>query len=90
MKTFTPFECLAGGGRLASTPLSMHSEMMAIHSALSASSTLASSAVSSKKSCSKLSSDSKRKTRLRRDVIKSYVEAVCKLSLLEAPETGSG
>jgi hypothetical protein len=49
MKTFTPFECLAGGGRLASTPLSMHSEMMAIHSALSASSTLASSAVSSKK-----------------------------------------
>ncbi|KAI9877766.1 MAG: hypothetical protein M1830_002896 [Pleopsidium flavum] len=42
--TFTPFEepAIGGGGHLANTPLSMHSEMMAIHSALSLSGTLAS------------------------------------------------
>ncbi|KAF2828543.1 hypothetical protein CC86DRAFT_454310 [Ophiobolus disseminans] len=44
-KTFTPFEMMAGGGKLVNTPLSMHSEMMAIHSALSVASTVASSAV---------------------------------------------
>ncbi|KAH3917613.1 hypothetical protein HBH56_042670 [Parastagonospora nodorum] len=37
-KTFTPFEMTTGGGKLANTPLSMHSEMMAIQSALSAAS----------------------------------------------------
>jgi hypothetical protein len=58
----------------------MHSEMMAIHSALSAG-TLASSAGSSKKPCFKLSSDSKRKARLRREAIKVYAENVCKAAL---------
>ncbi|MCJ1396894.1 hypothetical protein MMC11_000084 [Xylographa trunciseda] len=73
--TFTPFESLAsdfsGGGRhLANTPLSMHSEMMAIHSVLSTSSTLASqsSARSARwliKPCFKLQGGSKRQLRLR-------------------------
>jgi hypothetical protein len=80
-KTFTPFESMGGGGRLVNTPLSMHSEMMAIHSALSASSTLASGAVFSEKPCFKLSGDSKRKSRLRRDAIKSYVQSVCEAAL---------
>ena len=82
--TFTHFENMNGGGKLANTPLSMHSEMMAIHSALSASSTLASSAVSYQKPCFKLSGDSKRKSRLRRDAIKSYVEAVCRAALAQS------
>ncbi|KAF1841915.1 putative isomerase YbhE [Cucurbitaria berberidis CBS 394.84] len=80
-KTFTPFETMNSGGKLANTPLSMHSEMMAIHSALSASSTMTSSILSSQKPCFKLSGDSKRKARLRRDAVKSYVEAVCKAAL---------
>ncbi|KAJ4377852.1 hypothetical protein N0V83_000682 [Neocucurbitaria cava] len=78
---FTPFETLNGGGKLANTSLSMHSEMMAIHSALTASSTMASSAMSYQKPCFKLLGDSKRKARLRRDAINSYVEAVCKAAL---------
>lgn len=57
-KTFTPFEAMSGGGgSLANTPLSMHSEMMAIHAALAACSTELSSAVSSQKLCFKLSGD---------------------------------
>tara|TARA_R110002003_G_scaffold44_19_gene3426 strand:- start:5213 stop:5689 length:477 start_codon:yes stop_codon:yes gene_type:complete len=57
-KTFTPFETMTGGGgRMANTPLSMHSEMMAIHTAFAACSTVASSAVSSQKPCFKLSGD---------------------------------
>jgi len=83
-KTFTPFESIGGGGKLANTPLSMHSEMMAIHSALSASSTLASSAVSSEKPCFKLSGDSKRKSRLRREAINSYVKAICEAALAQS------
>jgi len=83
-RTFTPFENMGGGGKLANTPLSMHSEMMAIHSALSASSTLASSAVSSEKPCFKLSGDSKRKSRLRREAINSYVKAICEAALAQS------
>jgi hypothetical protein len=79
-KTFTPFEMTTGGGKLANTPLSMHSEMMAIQSALSAASCAASSAVSFQKSCFKLSGDSKRKARLRREAVKLYVETVCKFA----------
>ncbi|KAL1610001.1 hypothetical protein SLS60_001666 [Paraconiothyrium brasiliense] len=75
---FTPFEAM-GGGKLANTPLSMHSEMMAIHSALSASTTLVSMAVSSQKPYFKLSGGSKRKARLRRDAVKTYVETINKL-----------
>ena len=83
-KTFTPFESMGGGGKLANTPLSMHSEMMAIHSALSASSTLAFSAVSSEKPCFKLSCDSKRKSRLRRKSINTYVKAICEAALAQS------
>jgi hypothetical protein len=79
-KTFTPFEGM-GGGPHANTPLSMHSEMMAIHSALSASGTSASTALSCQKPCSKLSGGSKRKARLRRDALKTYVNAVCQAAL---------
>jgi len=79
-KTFTPFEMTTGGGKLANTPLSMHSEMMAIQSALSAASCSVSSAVSSQKPCFKLSGDSKRKARLRREAVKLYVETVCKFA----------
>jgi Cytidine and deoxycytidylate deaminase zinc-binding region len=73
---FVPFEG-TGGGPHANVPLSMHSEMMAIHSALAASSTLASSTLSSQKPSFKLSGPSKRKTRLRNEALKSYVERVC-------------
>ncbi|KAJ4350146.1 uncharacterized protein N0V89_008767 [Didymosphaeria variabile] len=87
--TFTPFEAM-GGGKLANTPLSMHSEMMAIHSALSASTTLVSTAVSSQKPYFKLSGDSKRKARLRRDAIKTYVETICKVAFAQPAEQRSG
>ena len=85
-KTFTPFESMGAktGGKYAHTPLSMHSEMMAIHSAISASSTLASTAVSSQKPYFKLSGDSKRKARLQREAIKIYVEIVCKAALTQS------
>lgn len=84
-QTFTPFETMTGGGgKLANTPLSMHSEMMAIHSALSASSTVACSVVSSQKPCFKLSGSSKRKARLRREAVKSYVETVCRAAIAQS------
>ncbi|KAF2431176.1 hypothetical protein EJ08DRAFT_678478 [Tothia fuscella] len=75
-KTFTPYEGM-GGGPHANVPLSMHSEMMAIHSALARSSTLASTAVSSIKPSFKLPGHSKRKARLRTEALKAYVESVC-------------
>jgi deoxycytidylate deaminase len=74
--TFTPFEA-TGGGHNANTPLSIHSEMMAVHSALAASSTLSSNAFSCEKPCFKLPRSDKRKARLRREVLASYVKAVC-------------
>jgi deoxycytidylate deaminase len=83
-KTFTPFENIVGGGKLANTPLSMHSEMMAIHSALSASSTQASNVVSSEKPRFKLPGDSKQKSRLRREALQSYVEVVCQSALAQS------
>jgi deoxycytidylate deaminase len=84
-KTFTPFESMTGGGRLANTTLSMHSERMAIHSALSVANTAVSSAVSSEKPCFKLSGCSdKRKARLRQEAIKNYVKTVCKQALLQS------
>lgn len=96
---FTPFETVdgMGGGHHANTPMSMHSEMMAISSALSSSSTLAASTVSHLQPCFKLSGSSKRKFRLRQGAIKSYVERVCK-DVLEAqqqrqrqrPQQGAG
>ena len=70
-----------GRGCLANSPLSMHSEMMAIQSALSLSSNTASygsarsSAFLEKPGLSKLSSRGKRDLRLRN--LKSYVDTVC-------------
>jgi deoxycytidylate deaminase len=55
-RSFTPFEHTTGGGKLANTPLSMHSEMMAIQSALSVAGSAASGTVSFQKSCCKLQS----------------------------------
>ena len=82
--TFVPFEGMNGGaGHHANTPLSMHSEMMAIHSALAQSSTLASTTVSSIKPSFKLPGKSKRNKRLRNEQIKAYVEAVCRAALEE-------
>ena len=78
--TFTPFEGPMGGHH-ANSPLSMHSEMMAIQSALSLSpgaqsyQTSARSAKWLQKPCFKLPSASKRKARLRG--LKAYVQAVC-------------
>ncbi|OSS50783.1 hypothetical protein B5807_04519 [Epicoccum nigrum] len=62
----------------------MHSEMMAIHSALSTFSKGACSAVSSQKPCFKLSGSSKRGTRLRREAIKSHVEIICTAVLAQS------
>lgn len=81
--SFVPFEGMRGGGHHANTPLSMHSEMMAIHSALSHCSTLASTAVSSIKPSFKLPGTSKQHTRLRNERLKAYVEAVCRAALEE-------
>ncbi len=69
-----------GGGCLANTPLSVHSEMMAINSALSLSSTIAcqGSARSTQwlqKPCFKLPCRSKRQARLQR--LTAYADAVC-------------
>lgn len=66
-----------GGGAQANTPLSMHSEMMAIHSALSTSSNLACSTFSRESPSFKLPRGDKKKERLRREVLKTYVENIC-------------
>lgn len=91
--TFIPFEeaAMGGGGHLANTPLSMHSEMMAIHCALSLSGTLASqgSARSARwleKPCFKLPSRDKRQLRLRG--LKAYVKAVCAESEQQQQQAG--
>ncbi|KAL9096638.1 MAG: hypothetical protein Q9165_001125 [Trypethelium subeluteriae] len=74
-KTFIPFENM-GGGHSINTPLTMHSEMMAIRSALSTSSTLAATIGSSEKPCFKLPGLSKRGKRLRREGLKAYVSRI--------------
>ena len=84
-----------GGVCLANSPLSMHSEMMAIQSALSLSSSTASygsarsSSLLQKPGLFKLSSRGKRELRLRN--LKSYVDAVCNEALAaKATKTGAG
>lgn len=77
---FKPVEAVSGncgGGHHANARLSMHSEMMAINSALTSSSTLASSTLQSIKPCFKLYGDSKRKRELRRESLATYVRSVC-------------
>ncbi|KAF2165762.1 hypothetical protein M409DRAFT_55635 [Zasmidium cellare ATCC 36951] len=76
--TFVRFEG-TGGGHGANQPLSMHSEMMAIYTALSASSTMSSTTFSREKPCFKLPRSDKRKARLRREVLMSFKSAVLKL-----------
>ncbi|CAK1359835.1 unnamed protein product [Cercospora beticola] len=79
--TFVPFEnANPGGGHSVNQPLSMHSEMMAIYTALNASSTLSSTTFSREKPCFKLPRADKRKARLRRAVLEAYVKAVCDTS----------
>ena len=84
-----------GGVCLATSPLSMHSEMMAIQSALSLSSNTASygsarsSSLLQKPGLFKLSSRGKRELRLRN--LKSYVDAVCDEALAaKATKTAAG
>ncbi|KAJ5047241.1 uncharacterized protein L3040_003080 [Drepanopeziza brunnea f. sp. 'multigermtubi'] len=79
--TFTPFESM-GCGHNANVALSMHSEMMAIRSALSlssgiqASQTSARSAKCFQKPCFKLPGDSK-KRKARARGLKAYAKAIC-------------
>ena len=68
------------GGHIINNPLSMHSEMMAIHSALSASGALTSSGSARsirwlEKPCFKAPGDNKHQSRLRG--LEYYVESVC-------------
>ncbi|KAI1372873.1 hypothetical protein F4677DRAFT_237111 [Hypoxylon crocopeplum] len=77
---FTPFEkiagLIAGGYRHANNPLTMHSEMMAINSALESSSTLAAMTLLHLKPSTPPSRDSKRKRQLRRDILNAYAQRV--------------
>ncbi|KAK7963766.1 hypothetical protein PG996_008547 [Apiospora saccharicola] len=90
-KNFTAFESIVGmgGGPLANTPLTMHSEMMAINSALSSSSTLAATTVSSLKPCYKLPGDTKRKRELRRGAVAAFVDRVCRAELEQGIQQGT-
>ena len=86
--TFTPFESM-GSGYNANTPLSMHSEMMAIRSALSLSAGTLSSQISVcvttyyQKPCFRLPGDSE-KRKARAQGLKAYAEAVCLSSEIRA------
>lgn len=89
----TPSEAAGGGGgRLANTPLTMHSEMMAINSALSSSSTLAAGTVSSITPYFKLPRGSKDKSKrlLRKQAVKAYVERACIEGLSQGLQQRSG
>lgn len=70
-----------GGGHHANARLSMHSEMMAINSALKASATLAASTLPSLRPTFKLPGDTKRKRALRRGRLAAYVRATCQETL---------
>ncbi|KAK8192631.1 hypothetical protein M8818_007803 [Zalaria obscura] len=85
--TFTPFESM-GGASYANVPLSMHSEMMAIHSALSASATLSSTAFSREKPCFKLPGASKRKSKALGEALRAYVAQVCELGTTKTGAMG--
>lgn len=79
-----------GGGGHANARLTMHSEMMAINSALSSRSTLAANTVSHVKPCFELPGDSKHKRALRRNAVVAYVEAVCLTTFGKAYEQTAG
>ena len=92
-KTYVAFENQvegSGGGCLANTLLSMHSEMMAIHSALSLSSVIscqgtARSSQWLQKPSFKLPSRSKRRNRLQR--LKAFADAVCAEQAVDSAAT---
>ncbi|KAK7967289.1 uncharacterized protein PG986_001566 [Apiospora aurea] len=90
-KNFTAYESIVGmgGGPLANTPLTMHSEMMAVNSALSSSGTLAATTVSSIKPCYKLPGDTKRKRELRRGAVAAFVDRVCRAELEQDIQQGT-
>ena len=71
-------------GCAAHVPFTMHSEMMAIHSALTASSTLSSVAPSCQKPRFKLPDNTKHHARVHCATLAAYVDAVC------VPSPGSG
>lgn len=79
-----------GGGHHANARLTMHSEMMAINSALSSRSTLAANTVSHVKPCTKLLGDSKRKRALQRKAVLSYARSVCLATLGQEVQQGAG
>ncbi|KAI1389372.1 uncharacterized protein F4822DRAFT_427726 [Hypoxylon trugodes] len=78
---FKPFEntvgLQAGGHRLANNCLTMHSEMMAINSALQSSNTSAATNLSYLKPSTALSYGSKRKRQFRWDILNAFVQSVC-------------
>lgn len=82
-KMFTPFENM-NGDKHVNTPFSMHSEMVAIHSAISASNTLASTFLSCEKPCFKVPGGTKRKARRQREAIKAYVEIICSVAIAQS------
>ncbi|KAI0127296.1 hypothetical protein BJ170DRAFT_694111 [Xylariales sp. AK1849] len=88
---FTAFESVSGmgGGHLANTALTMHSEMMAINSALASSSTLAATTVSYIKPCFKLSGDTKYERNLRRKAVAICVERACHQELGQGRQQGA-
>lgn len=79
-----------GGGHHANARLTMHSEMMAINSALSSCSTLAANTVSHVKPCFKLCGDSKRKRALQRKAVLSYTQSVCLATFGPQVQQGAG
>lgn len=80
----------SGGGHYANSRLSMHSEMMAVNSALRSSNTLAASTVPSMRQCFKLPGDTKRKRALRREHVVAYVQSVCLHTFGQQLQQGSG
>ncbi|POS80771.1 hypothetical protein DHEL01_v200858 [Diaporthe helianthi] len=79
-----------GGGHHANARLTLHSEMMAINSALSSCSTLAASTVSHVKPSFKLLGDSKRKRALQRDAVLAYTRSVCLATFGPQVQQGAG
>ncbi|KAL1876315.1 hypothetical protein Daus18300_002944 [Diaporthe australafricana] len=79
-----------GGGHHANARLTMHSEMMAINSALSSRSTLAANTVSHVKPHFKLLGDSKHKRALQRKAVLSYTQAVCLATFGPQVQQGAG
>lgn len=72
---FKPFEGMFDGKYRPNYVLSMHSEMMAINSALASSSTLAATTLSYIKPPFTPSRDSKRKRQLRREILAAYMQS---------------